>query len=492
MPDDVRKDEPHPTAEVRTRQRRRWTLPLIWLVPLTAVAIAGWLAWDTLSRRGPRIVVSFQRAEGLQVNQSQLKFKDITLGTVRSLTLTPDRKRVLVTISTTKAAAPLLTEGADFWVVKPRLFAGTLSGLETLLSGAYVQLLPAPNPGAPKTEFTGLENPPVLESETPGRTFLLKADRIGSITLGSPIFYRDMNVGEVLGWDIGNMAHSVTIHAFVREPFDKYVHDDSRFWDASGLNVKLSGTGLEVQLESLRALLLGGVAFETHGDGDEGETAANHTFPLYVNQEAAENASYADRSEFVSYFPGSVRGLAPGADVTLHGLRVGTVKAVTLSYDREQDAIVAPVHFEVEVDRFLGQAKAFRSTSDEAVQDLVDRGMRATLQSANLLTGQMLIALDFFPNEKPVKVSKQGDVFVMPTVESGGIRRDRVGRGHVTRQAQHDPVRSDRQEPRPDGEGPQRRRERASVEAGAHLALGNDGECAGRGSQARRRCDARR
>ncbi len=422
MPDEVRKEQPYPAADVRTSRRRRWTLPLVWLVPLAAVAIGAWLAWDALSRRGPTITVSFQSAEGLQTGQSQLKFKDLTLGTVRGLTLSPDRKRVLVRVETTRIATSLLTEGADFWVVKPRLFAGNLSGLDTLLSGAYLQLRPATKPGPAKTDFVGLEDPPVLESEAQGRTFLLKADRIGSITLGSPIFYRGMTVGEVLGWDVGDMAQTVGVHAFVREPFDKYVHDNSRFWNASGLNVKLGSEGVNIQLESLRAVLLGGIAFETPElTPPRGESADNHAFPLYPTQEVAEAASYEERTNFVSYFPGSVRGLAAGADVTLHGLKIGTVKDVTLTYDREQDAIVAPVQFEVQVGRFLRNAQEIRDTPEVGVQNLVNQGMRATLQSANLLTGQMLVALDFFPDAKPVKVQKQGDVLVLPTMESGGF-----------------------------------------------------------------------
>jgi paraquat-inducible protein B len=422
MPDEVRKEEPYPAADVRTGRRRRWTLSLVWLVPLAAVATGAWLAWGALSRLGPTITVSFQSAEGLQTGQSQLKFKDIVLGTVRGLSLSPDRRRVLVRVETTKTAAPLLTEGADFWVVKPRLFAGNLSGLDTLLSGAYLQLRPAAKPGPPKTDFVGLEDPPVLESAAEGRTFLLKANRIGSITLGSPIFYRGMTVGEVLGWDIGDMAQTVTVHAFVREPFDKYVHDNSRFWNASGLNVRLGSDGINVQLESLRAVLLGGVAFDTPEiKPPKGESADNHPFPLYPTREIAEAASYEARTEFVSYFPGSVRGLAAGADVTLHGLKIGTVKDVTLTYDRERDAIVAPVMFEVQVGRFLRNAEELRDTPEEGVQNLVNQGMRATLQSSNLLTGQMLVALDFFPDAKPVKVQKEGDALVLPTMESGGF-----------------------------------------------------------------------
>ncbi|HST76291.1 MAG TPA: MlaD family protein, partial [Acetobacteraceae bacterium] len=201
MPDDAPDTSPHPTASVVGRsERRRWRVSAIWIIPLLAVLIGAWLAWDTFSKKGPTITISFQSAEGLQAGQSQLKFKDIVLGTVQHFALTKDRRRVLVRVATTRDAEPLLTDGASFWVVKPRLFAGSVSGLDTLLSGAYIQMRPAEGgSGAAKRDFVGLEDPPVLDSEVPGRTFLLKAKRIGSISLGSPIFFRDLTVGEVLG-----------------------------------------------------------------------------------------------------------------------------------------------------------------------------------------------------------------------------------------------------------------------------------------------------
>ena len=248
--------------------RRSRRVSVMWLIPLVAIAIGGWLAWDTLSKEGPTITLSFETAEGLQAGQSQLKFKDIVLGTVKSLDLTPDHARVLVTIATTRQAEPLLTDTTMFWVVKPRLFAGNLSGLSTLLSGSYIGMLPGETAGKPQREFVGREDPPVLEANVPGHTFLLEgAASLGSISLGSPVFFRDLDVGTVLGWDIADMAESVTIHAFVRAPYDSYVHDETRFWNASGVSVKLGGTGVDVQLESLRALLLGGIAFDTPAGG---------------------------------------------------------------------------------------------------------------------------------------------------------------------------------------------------------------------------------
>jgi paraquat-inducible protein B len=229
-------------------------------------------------------------------------------------------------------------------------------------------------------------------------------------------------VGEVLGWDIGNMAESATIHVFVREPFDKYVNDQTRFWDASGLSVKLGGNGVEVQVESLRAIVLGGIAFDTLSGSAVGqESDKDHVFPLFANKDAAQAASYSRSIPFVAYFPGSVRGLAAGADVTLHGLKVGQVTGVQLTYDAAKDAITAPVNFDVEPERFLGIGHQVFKDAATGVGVMVGKGLRATLQSANLLTGQMLVALEFDHDAPPAQVTKEDGVFVMPTVESGGF-----------------------------------------------------------------------
>jgi paraquat-inducible protein B len=328
----------------------------------------------------------------------------------------------LVKIATTRQAEPLLTDATTFWVVKPRLFAGNVSGLSTLLSGSYVGMLPGQTEGKRQREFVGREEPPVLEASVPGHIFLLKGNRLGSISLGSPIFFRDLDVGTVLGWDIADMAQSVTIHAFVRAPYDSYVHDDTRFWNASGLSVKLGGTGVDVQLESLRALLLGGIAFDTPAaELHSAMSTENHIFPLFADRDAASAASYTRIIPLVSYFSGSVRGLAPGAEVTIHGLMVGHVTSVGLTYDTAKDAIEAPVRFEVQPERVVGIAKQVFKTSAEAVDVLVKKGLRATLQSASLITGQQLVALDFVPNAPPATVAMEGSDFILPTTDSGGF-----------------------------------------------------------------------
>jgi paraquat-inducible protein B len=403
-----------------TRRSRR--ISIIWLVPLLAAAIGGWLAWDTLSKEGPTIRISFDSGEGLQAGQSQLKYKDIVFGTVKSLELAPDRTHVIVTVATTRQAEPLLTEGAEFWVVKPRLFAGNVSGLETLLSGSYIGILPAAKPGDSQREFVGREDPPVISAHVPGRAFLLKSKRIGAVSVGSPIFFRDLNVGEVLGWDIADMAEYVTIHAFVRAPYDSYVHDQTRFWNASGVSVKLGGTGVEVQMESIRALLLGGVAFDTPpADVNTPETSENHVFPLFADRETANAASYTRRIPAISYFPGSVSGLAPGSAVTMHGLKVGEVTDVRLSYDAAKDAIVAVVRYVVEPERVIGVGKRVFDTDAEAMDAMLKKGLRASLQSASLITGQQNIALDFVAGAPPAEMSMDGPDYVLPATEGGGF-----------------------------------------------------------------------
>jgi paraquat-inducible protein B len=424
-------DEPPfapPIGQAATRRARR--VSVIWIIPLVAVLIGAWLAWTTLSKRGPMIAVSFESGEGLQPGQSQLKFKDIVFGTVQSLDLAPDHQHVNVTIQTTRAAEPLLRDQTSFWVVKPRLFAGNISGLETLLSGSYVAMLPGRDGGNPQRSFTGLENPPVLQANVPGRTFLLKADRLGSISLGAPVFYRDLSVGEVLGWDLQDMAKSVTVHVFVRAPFDEYVTDRTRFWNASGLSVSLGGAGIQVQLESIKALVLGGIAFDTADPTGEAvqtatasvPSAVDHVFPLFPDHDAAKNASYSRVVDLISYFPGSVRGIAEGSEVQIHGLRVGHVLGVRLSYDPANEAIVAPVRYEVEPERVLGVgAKEVFPSVEDAVDAMVKKGFRASLQSTSLITGQQSVALELVPNAPPATVTKDGEYFVMPTTGGGGL-----------------------------------------------------------------------
>jgi paraquat-inducible protein B len=414
-----------PQAVVKSPIDRRRRLSLIWAIPIVTLLIGAWLAWQTLSERGPLITITFETAEGLQATQSHVRHKEVDMGVVQKIALTPDLRRVEVTIRMNKEAGPLLTEKAQFWVVRPRFFAGSISGLSTLFSGAYIDLLPSGEGGVPKRDFVGLENPPVLQSDVPGRTFLLSADTIGSLNLGSPVMYRDLEVGEILGWDVGEMARHMTIHVFVRSPFDKYVHDNSRFWNASGASVSLSAAGVKLQIESLRAVVLGGIAFETPEDPKfNEESAVNQEFGLFPTKDVADASIYKRSVPFVANFTGSVSGLAAGAPVMLRGLKIGEVSSVSLVYDRAADSVVVPVHFTLEPDRIARLDLPTDGDLDARMQQLVRRGLRVKLESGNLLTGQKQLAMDIYadPGNPPATLRKEGDDYVVPVL--GGSADD--------------------------------------------------------------------
>jgi paraquat-inducible protein B len=407
-----------PVAIVRTRAERRRRISIIWAIPLVTVLVAAWLAWDTLSKRGPEITIRFDGADGLQPNQSRIRLRDVDLGTVAKIALSPDRRYVIVTARMNREAVPLLTDKAQFWVVKPRFFAGSVSGLETLVSGAYIQLEPAGDGGSPITDFLGLEDPPVLHSAVPGHTFRLKSPRIGSLNPGSPILFRDLIVGEVLGWDIGEMAKDVTIHAFVRAPYDRYVHDKTVFWNASGASVQLGANGLKLELESLRALVLGGVAFETPERAvGTPATDENHEFALYAGRQEADAASYDLSLRFVSYFKGAVSGLSAGSPVVLHGLRIGAVTDVALRYVDADDSVNVAVRYEVEPDRIAGLSLPAGEGLDARMRDMVHRGLRIRLESANIVTGSKQLVFDVIPNAPEAPYDKEGDRYVLPPLD---------------------------------------------------------------------------
>jgi len=391
------------------------------MVPLLTALIGGWLAWDTFSKRGPTIVVEFESGNGLTPGQSPLKYKDVPMGTVKAVDISHDLKKVLVTIETTREATPLLTDKTLFWVVKPQLFAGKVSGLDTLLSGSYVGMMPSTEKGGAERHFVGKEDPPILTTSMPGTTFRLETKRIGSLSLGSPIFYRDIEVGAVLGWELSDMARHVTIHAFVRAPFDQYVHNGSLWWDASGVSVKLDGGGIKVQLESVRALLLGGVAFETDPDLKSGSSPPDHAFPLYASRDAAHSAGFGRKLKMVSTFQGSVAGLEVGADVTLHGLKIGEVTGLGLRFDPKVDGIVVPVHYTVEADRIGNISAVGNAPIGSGAIEMVRRGFRATLDTSSLLTGTKVIAIKQIPDAPPASIGRDGDEFVIPSSESGGL-----------------------------------------------------------------------
>ncbi len=319
-------------------QRRRFAP--IWLVPIAAVAIAGWLGVKTLTQRGPLVTITFASAEGVEAGRTRIMLRNVEVGMVEFLDLSRDLSHVEVHARMRNDLKDHLTTGARFWVVRPRLGVGGVSGLGTLFSGAYVEM--EPGPGRRTEQFKGLEEPPVLPPSGDGKTFVLRAKSLGSLTRGSPVYYRGVPVGETLGATLAQDARSVAVSVFVRAPHDQLVHPETRFWNASGIEVSTGGAGFKARVESLQAVILGGIAFDTRPeDADAPPSPKDTEFELYPDKDTAQNTPYGPQVSYLVHFTGSVRGVDVGTPVELLGIRVGRVTDVRL--EGEAGRIRVPV-----------------------------------------------------------------------------------------------------------------------------------------------------
>lgn len=391
----------------------------IWIVPLVAALVGAWLAIKTLSEQGPEIVIDLKRADGIEADKTRIRYKDVEVGVVREVRLSPDLKQVNVVAAMNDGSESLLTNATRFWVMKPRLSLYEISGLSTLVSGAYIELDPAP--GDPARHFVALDTPPLVRSDAPGISLTLRAPTLGSLAIGSPLYYRDLPAGEVMGYDLAPNQREVIIHAFVRAPFHQLVHPTSRFWKESGVDVSLTSEGLRVRSQSLRKLVLGGIGFDTPETLAKTQgVAAGGEFPLFDDQKSADEMAYRQRLPFVLYFQGSVRGLQVGAPVEFRGIKVGTVSEIRMEFDRETTTFLIPVLVLIEPERITETTrpgeKVTRGNPMELVETLVARGLRARLETGSFLTGQRYVLLDLFPETPVLRVGKSPPFPELPTV----------------------------------------------------------------------------
>ncbi len=408
--------EEAPEAVVRPR---RWQGPgLVWLVPLVAIAIAGWLVYTTIRDRGPRVSVTFESAEGLEPGKTTVRYKDVVVGTVAAVELAPDLQRIVVTLQMNRGTEVLLREGTAFWIVRPRVGAGGVTGLGTLLSGSYVELDPS-REGAPRREFVGLEEPPLIRSTVPGTRYLLTAERLGGLSRGAPIYHRGIEVGQVLGYRLDPDGRGVTIPIFVRAPHDRLVGPATRFWDASGIALRTGPGGVELAVTSLQALLLGGVEFDGGPAADAAPAPPDSRFPLHPDRATAQAAGLTRRIPALVEFEGAARGLRPGAAVETRGIRIGTVTDVALARREEPPGLVVQARIELEPERVVPiDAETGLPDRPVSIEDLVASGERARLGIANLLTGELFVDLDVQPGAPPAAPRTVRGLPLVPSVRT--------------------------------------------------------------------------
>jgi paraquat-inducible protein B len=447
-------DTPEAPGEPPQAERAPRRLSVIWLAPAFALAVVAWLSWHTLMQRGPAITIRFSSAEGLTAGETEIRHKGVRVGMVESFVLSPDLSEVIVHARMTREVSDHLTGSTRFWIVTPRVGTSGISGLNTLVSGAYIEMYPGD--GVPQRDFVGLEDPPLLQPDAPGRAFTLTEDELGAVGPGTPVNYRGVQVGQVEGYALDGNGRRVNIYAFVRAPYDSLVHDDTRFWDASAIDVSAGPQGIRVRLNSLQQLVTGAIGFDTplppvpasaaesvgqaiaqqaagrplsatSAAGAAPEAAADRVFPLYDNQTIALRNHSGPRVYYTLRFDESAAGLQSGTPVQLRGVDVGEVTRAQLIFDAASGTVYESAGMSIDPSavQLVGVAHASDAEQVTAVRSgmarLIARGLRAQLVTANFLTGQKVIALDIVNDAPPAKFDARATVAEFPTAHGADV-----------------------------------------------------------------------
>ncbi|WP_049623251.1 intermembrane transport protein PqiB [Frateuria defendens] len=404
-------------------RRSRVGISLIWLVPVLAAVVGLSLVINSWMQAGPTITITFQTASGIDPGKTQVKYKSVVIGRVERVTLAPDRSHVEVEVALDKRAKGFAAADTRFWVVRPRIGLGGVSGVDTLLSGAFIGA-DVGDSTEYRDEFQGLEMPPSVPHGAPGKSFVLHSGDLGSLDIGSPVYYRRIQVGRVASYQLDPDGKGVSLQIFVDGPNDKFVTQSARFWNASGVDVSLGANGLKLNTQSLATVLAGGVAFQDPpGPHDSTPAPEQASFTLFGDQVAAMAPPDGPPRYIRMRFEQSLRGLTVDAPVEFLGVNIGRVVSINLDYDDKRQrfpvlvgAVVYPQRLGRAYDKLAALAKA--NGDDDLSQmmgRLIEHGLRAQARTGNLLTGQLYIALDFLPNVPKVAFDAKARPLEIPT-----------------------------------------------------------------------------
>ncbi|ELY2785164.1 MlaD family protein [Klebsiella pneumoniae] len=402
--------------------RRRWRISLVWLVPAIAALVGLSMLAHTWLSAGPEITIAFRTAAGLEAGKTPVKYKDVTVGTVTAIALSDDGSHVVATVSLTRSAESLTRSDTRFWVVRPRIGTGGISGIDTLLSGAYIAA-DAGSEQASSKVFTGLETPPTVIGGMPGKSFVLHTEDLGSLDVGSPVYYRRIQVGRVASYKLDDDGNHVSLQVFIDKPYDSFVTTDTRFWNASGVDVSLGADGLKLKTQSVATIVAGGIAFAASARGKVHiEQAPENTQFILAPDQASAMAEPDGPEQFVQLrFDQSLRGLSLGAPVQFSGVDLGKVVSINLDYDPSTfrfPTTVGIVVYPQRLGRLLDKLPG-TNTDQQAAQflrELVEHGLRAQARSGNLLTGQLYVSLEFVPNAPKRTIDVSARPLSVPTI----------------------------------------------------------------------------
>lgn len=414
--------------EVAQPQRKqKFSVSKVWIIPIITLILGLSMAYQQMQQRGTEIEVSFETAEGLVPNKTKLKHRDVDIGTIKKIYFSDDKQHIITKIKVNHGLEDWLREDTLFWVVKPRIGNQGVSGISTLLSGAYIEL----SPGESLREeryFVGLEQPPITENNEEGIRLSLTSGSDQALSPGEPVVYRGFNAGLVESYDFDAKKRQATYSIFIRKPYDALITTNTYFWNASGFSIETNAKGIKLNMASLEAMVTGGITFDVPSDLGLGERVFdNHIFKLYDSEEAVyENREY-EYKEYVLLVEDSVGGLYAGAPVEYRGIRIGTVKIpyLTFSHDSTGDSNVngkIPVVIRIEPGRIYGNLPGFSLKAfDTAFQEQIKSGLVGSIESGSLLFGGLLVSLDF-AGEKIAKIERFGSYTVIPS-KPGGLNK---------------------------------------------------------------------
>ncbi|MCA7882152.1 MlaD family protein [Burkholderia contaminans] len=412
--------EPHDPPVTRNRLR----LSLVWLVPLVAALIGLSMVIHAWLSVGPEITITFNTAQGLEAGKTPVKYKDVVIGTVTAISLSDDSSHVVATVSFVKNARNLIRDDTRFWVVRPRVGMSGVSGIDTLFSGAYIGMDTGRSAQSRKA-YTGLETPPTVINGMPGTSFALRATDLGSLDIGSPVYYRHLMVGHVASYKLDMQSRDMNLQVFVDAPYDRLVTTDTRFWNASGMDLSLDANGLKLKTQSVATIVGGGIAFATPDDSDAAAARAGSLFMLADNETSAMAAPDGPSQLIRLRFEQPLRGLAVGAPVEFSGINMGKVVSTQLDFDRATRRFQSIVMVKVYPYRLGPVIEKLQKTEGNGnpraaqfLAGLVEHGLRAQARTGNLLTEQLYISFDFVKNAPKVPFDANATPLTLPTVAS--------------------------------------------------------------------------
>lgn len=425
MSDNGSAETPQTTDLHRAIPVKASRLSPIWIIPVLALLIGVWLIIDNYRHTGPLITLTMSNAEGIEAGKTKIKTRNVDIGLVEEVRLSDDLSKALIMARINHDAEEILVEDTRFWVVKPRISREGISGIGTVLSGAYIQMQPGKSKQQQR-EFDVLEQPPVALDGAEGIHLKLISQLGNSLRTGDPVTYQGFTVGRVETAEFDKDAQQVNHQLFIESPYDVLITANTRFWSAKGINLELSSAGFEVNIASLEALISGGVTFGEFQDLPltSNDESSDRTYQLFPDEESARHGMYSDYLEYVLLVEDTVRGLSEGAPVEFRGIRVGTVRKVPWRFTSPErpsrESFAIPVLIRMEPQRLGGQEKIDLDEWRERIESLLGNGLRATLKSGNLLTGSLFVDLNIQREQTDDYVKKTfEDRLVIPTTPTG-------------------------------------------------------------------------